>query len=271
MEDKSGCLLWGAVVVVVLLVVSLCMSFYQVPAGSVGVVTTWGAVTRTVDPGLGMKWPIAQSVHKMSIQVQKDQVDCSAASQDLQLVTSKIAVNYHLDALKALYIYQTIGLGYQDTVISPAIQNAFKAITAHYTAEQLITKRDEVRSKAEEELVSVLAKYNIVIDGVNIVNFDFSPEFNAAIEAKQVAQQQVETAKQTLAKSVVEAQQQVAVAQGQADAQKALKDTGSLTPEYLEFVFLNKWNGVLPLSMGGNPLTMFLNTSTNTATPATTK
>jgi regulator of protease activity HflC (stomatin/prohibitin superfamily) len=227
------------------------LSLYIIPAGSVGVVTRWGAVNRVAYPGLGMRIPIAEGVVRMDVRTLKDEADATAASRDLQVVSSKIAINYHLDGNYAVSVYQNIGPNYKDVVIAPAIQNIFKATTAQYTAEQLITQREAVRLQAEQALTAQLAVYHVIVENFNIVNFDFSPEFNAAIEQKQVAQQQVETAKQRLAQAQVDAQSAVAQAQGQADAQKALKDTGALSPEYLQYLFLNKWNGVLPSVMGG--------------------
>jgi len=227
-------------------------SIYTVPAGSVGVITRWEAVNRTVQPGLGLKIPVAERLHIMDIRTQKEQVDVSAASRDLQVVTSTIAVNYRLDGKFALDVYQNVGVNYLDILVSPAIQNVFKATTAKYTAEELITKREEVRLKAEEALAAQLVEYHVIVENFNVVNFDFSAEFNAAIEAKQVAQQQVETAKQRLAQAQVDAQTAIAQAQGQADSQAVLKNSGALTPEYLEYLALTKWNGILPSVTGGS-------------------
>jgi regulator of protease activity HflC (stomatin/prohibitin superfamily) len=242
-------LLWPAVIIVIFALLAL--SLYIIPAGSVGVVTRWGAVNRVAYPGLGMKIPIMEGVVRMDVRTLIDEADATAASKDLQVVSSKIAINYHLDGQYAVDVYQNIGPNYKDVVIAPAIQNIFKATTAQFTAEQLITQREAVRVQAEQALTKQLSVYHVVVENFNIVNFDFSPEFNAAIEQKQVAQQQVETAKQRLAQAQVDAQSAVAQAQGQADAQKALKDTGALSPEYLQYLFLNKWNGVLPSVMGG--------------------
>lgn len=228
------------------------MGIFTVSAGHVAIVTRFGAVNRTAYPGLNFKIPIVEGKVDMDVRTLKDQVDAAAASKDLQVVTSKIAVNYHLDARYAVDVYQNIGYNYKDVVIAPAIQNTFKFTTAQYTAEQLITNRESVRVTAEKALTEQLAVYHVVVENFNIVNFDFSPEFNAAIEKKQVAQQEVETAKQHLAQAQVDALATVAQAQGQADAQKALKDTGSLSPEYLQYLFLTKWNGILPYVMGNN-------------------
>lgn len=248
---KNGKTFGIGFVVIAFVILSLFLSFYIVPAGSVGVVTRVGAVNRVVNPGLGMKLPYIEEVHKMNVRTQKDEVQASAMSENLQVVTSTIAINYHLDGQYATQVYQNIGTNYADIIIAPALQNTFKSVTAKFTAEELITNREAVRLEAEKELTDRLASYHIVVENFNIVNFDFSPEFQAAIEAKQVAQQAVETSKQKLAQAQIDAQTAVTQAQGQADAQKAMKDTGALTQEYLEYLFLSKWDGKLPTVMGG--------------------
>jgi regulator of protease activity HflC (stomatin/prohibitin superfamily) len=229
----------------------LLLSFYVVPAGHVGVITRWGAVNRVVNPGLGMKIPLVEAVHQMSVQTQKDEVDASSASSNLQTVTALIAVNYRLDGQFASTVYQTIGENYQQIVVAPSIQNAFKSATATYTAENLIKLREQVRLDAENELQKQLEPYHIIVENFNIINFDFSPEYNASIEAKQVMEQNVQTAKLELEKAKIAAEQRVVEAQGQADSQKALNDTGALTPEYLQYLFLTNWNGNLPEVISG--------------------
>lgn len=245
MKYKRGLTIFVFLVVVLL----ISLSVFMVPAGSVGVVTRFGAVSRVAQPGLGMKIPLVDSVHLMSVRTQKDEVSASAMSENLQVVTSTVAINYHLDGMYAVQVYQNIGTNYADIIIAPALQNTFKSVTAKFTAEELITDREAVRQEAEKELTDRLAPYHIVVENFNIVNFDFSPEFQAAIEAKQVAQQAVETSKQKLAQAEIDAQTLVTQAQGQADAQKAFNDSGALTPEYLQYLFLTQWDGVLPTVM----------------------
>lgn len=213
-------------------------------AGFSGVITRFGAINRVAKPGLSFKIPLFEHVVTMDTRTQKDQVDASAASKDLQTVKSTVAVNYHLNGADATTVYQNIGVDYQDKVVSPAIQDTFKSVTAQYTAQELIEKREEVRTVAQAELETKLKKYFVVVDNFNIVNFDFSVEYNTAIEAKQVAQQNLE-------KATLEAKTAVTQAQGQADAQKALKDSGALSPEYLQYLALKTWNGILPQYTGG--------------------
>jgi regulator of protease activity HflC (stomatin/prohibitin superfamily) len=214
-----------------------------VSAGHVGVVTRMGAVNRVVNPGLIFKIPLIESVHAMETRTQKEQVDASSASSDLQEVKATIALNFHLRGEKAVDVYQNIGTEYADRVLSPAMQEAFKATTAKFTASDLIGKREAVKVLAYTELKDRLDKYNIVVDDFNIVNFDFSKVFNDAIEAKTVANQNLERAK-------IEADTALAQANGQANAQKALKDSGALSPEYLQYLALTKWNGLLPTVTG---------------------
>lgn len=217
-----------------------------VDAGHVGVVTDFGAVTRVVDPGFVLKIPFVESVYSMETRTQKEQVVALAASKDLQQVTSTIALNFHLRGEKAVELYQNIGEDYVNRIIDPAVQEAFKSTTAQFTASDLIGKREGVKQIAFTELKTRLDKYDIVVDDFNIVNFAFSQEFNAAIEQKNIAEQNKEQAQ-------IEAQTAVIQAQGQADAQKKLKDSGSLTPEYLQFLAIQKWDGKLPSSTNGVP------------------
>jgi regulator of protease activity HflC (stomatin/prohibitin superfamily) len=217
-----------------------------VDAGHVGVVTRFGAVDRVINPGFALKLPFIESIYAMETRTQKEQVDALAASKDLQQVKSTIALNFHLRGEKAVDVYQNIGEEYTDRIIAPAVQEAFKSTTSKFTASDLIGQREQVKQLAFNELKDRLGKYDIIVDDFNIVNFSFSQEFNDAIEQKTIAEQNKE-------KAQVEAQTALIQAQGQADAQKKLKDSGSLSPEYLQFLAIQKWDGKLPLSTNGNP------------------
>lgn len=269
---------WGNItltcVVVIVGLIFLFGSFYTIPAGNVGVVTWFGRVERTSGPGFNFKWPIAEGVTRMNIQTQLDQADAEAASSDLQDAKATIAINYHLDPMYAAQVYQTIGVGYKDTILTPMVQNSFKEFTAAHTAEQLITQREAVRLAAEEDIKTKAAVYHIIVDNFQITNFQFSPEYQQAIEAKQVAQQGVETKKQLLAQAQVDAQTAVAQAQGtanskvvqaNADAQvvtinaKAQANANqlisqSLTTQLLQYQYIQKVQGVQTvfLPSGGN-------------------
>jgi len=236
----------GLGVLIVFILVLFLTSFAIVKAGSVGVITRLGAVNRVVNPGLSLKLPIVEGITIMETRTQKEQVDAQAASKDLQEVKSTIALNYHLRAEKAVDVYQNIGPDYKIRIIDPAIQEAFKATTAKFTATELITKRELVKQEALKHLKSRLDRFNVIVDDFNIVNFQFSDDFNQAIEQKQVAQQ-------TLEKAKIEAETATTQAQGQADAQHILQISGSLSAPYLEFLAIQKWDGKLPNATNGVP------------------
>ena len=150
-------------------------------------VVTMGKVSdRVLDEGMHFKMPFVQQVVMMNNKIQKTEIDSNGVSKDLQTVSSGVAINYHINKDDSAVIYRTIGEGYADTVLQPAIQESMKAITAQYTAEELITKRSAVGEEIGATLAEKVQEYGILIDKFNIINFDFSAEFNDAIEQKQV-------------------------------------------------------------------------------------
>ena len=237
------------IVLVGLILIGFAFSIYSVPAGSVGVVTRWGAVDRVVQPGVGLKVPFAERVRRMDVRTQKNEVASSAASSDLQTVNGVVSVNYHLDGKYATAVFQSVGKNYDSIVLDPAVQQAFKTTTAQYTAEEIITKRSEIAQGTLNTLQVAMEPYHLVIEAVNIVNVDFSEEYNNSIEQKQVQQQKVEIAELKRQEAQKNAETIVINAQAEADAQEILSQSGSLTPAYLQFLFLSNWDGQLPQVM----------------------
>lgn len=249
-----------AIAVVVLLAVLGVSMVTVVPAGHSGVVVTMGSVSETVlDEGLHLKAPFVQQVVMMNNKIQKTEVDSNSVSKDLQTVSSGVAINYHITKDASAEIYQNIGEQYADTVLQPAIQEAVKAVTAQYTAEELITKRSAVGDEIGETLSNKVSEYGILIDKFNIVNFDFSAEFNAAIEQKQVAEQNKLRAETEKEQKVIEAEaaaQQKIIA-AEAEAESTLKKAeaeaaaneklnASLNGNVLKYQQIQKWNGQYP-------------------------
>ena len=253
----------GVVAVVVLIILG--GAFVQIGPGDRGVLMTFGAVNAGVlDPGLHVKLPFAQTVAKMNVQVQNSEDTESAASRDLQDVSTTVATNWHIMPSDAEWVYQHIGSerSLVSRVIQPAISNAVKAVTAHYNAEDLIVQRDEVRGQIEAQIRTALKPFRVVVDAVNITDFHFSAQYAEAIEQKQVAQQRALQAKYELDRARVQAQQKVVEATAQSQAQKLLQR--SLTPEIIQQQAIAKWNGRLPEVVGGKGvLPMIGNVSTN--------
>lgn len=235
----------GGVVIALIVIVLLFGSVGTVGAGEVGVKTRFGSVVGTVDPGLFFKLPLIEKIITMDVQTQKEQVDATAASNDLQQVTATVAVNFHVLPKDAATIYTNIGTDYQTRVIDPAIQESIKSVTANYTAEQLITDREKVREEILALLTTKLGSFGVNADSLNIVNFDFSKSFNDAIEAKVTAQQNALAAQNKLQQVQFEAQQTVAKAKADAEAiqiqAQAINSQGGA--DYVALQKIKTWDG----------------------------
>lgn len=231
-----------------------------VNSGYVGVVTHFGAVQEEILPeGMHLIVPVRTKIVPINVRVQKMEAGAAASSKDLQNVTSKVALNYFLSKERANQIYQELGIDYQQTIIEPTIQESIKSTTAMFTAEELITKRQDVKNTVFDMIKERLAVNNIIVTDFSIIDFNFSPEFNRAIEAKQIAEQRALTAKNDLARIETEAMQAIAKAKGEADAKLAMAKaeaeaqellSKSITGEVLELRMIEKWNGVMPVSVG---------------------
>lgn len=238
---------------IIILIVGFFMSFKTIKSGQVGIKVRFGKVINNqLDEGVNFKVPFIEKIVKMNIQVQKVEVETTSASKDLQDVNMKLAVNYKVDGTKATSLYKNVGTNYENIVLQPAIQESIKAITSKYTAEELITKRNEVSNDCMKELENKVKKYGLTIDNFNITNFSFSEEFNKAIEEKQVAEQKVLTAKQELEKEKIEAEKKVVKAKAEKEANELKQQ--SLTDNLIKEKFIEKWNGELPKATGGNSI-----------------
>ena len=235
-------------VVVLMIVFS---SFGTIGAGERGILLQFGAVKdKVLGEGLYFKIPFIQNVVKIDVKMKKDEVPASASSKDLQVVTSSIALNYHLDPAAVNKIWQEVGKDYNNRIIAPSIQEAVKATTAKFTAEELIIKREEVKEQIKENLYKRLLENHIIVDELNITSFDFSEAFNEAIEAKVTAEQLKLKAERDLERIKIEADQRVAEAIGKATAIRIEAQALSANPRIVELRWIEKWNGETPQYWG---------------------
>lgn len=249
-----------AVIVIFVLLVVLMNSFTTVKAGHSGVVTTFGKVSEGVlSEGLHFKIPFIQNIILIDNRVQKAEASCSSASKDLQTVSSTIAVNYKVLNSYSASVYKNIGMDYETVIITPAIQECVKAVTAKFTAEELITNRQNVGDQMMDLLKNKIGEYGIDIQIFNITAFDFTDEYNAAIEAKQTAQQNALKAEQDLQRIKVEAQQTIEKAQAEAEAYRLKSE--QITPEILISNYIEKWDGKLPTVASGDGGSMMIDIS----------
>ena len=187
-------------------------SFAIVPAGHRGVVLWWGSVEkRIMGEGLNFKVPIAERVIKVDVKVQPHPFkEIDASSKEYQMVKMTGMMNFHIDPSFVNDLYQKVGLDFADKVIDPAFNDFVKEVVPTYPIGEILPKREEIRQRAMGKLGENLARYHIIVDDIYFANIRFSPGYEGAVEAKQVAQQQVETQRQVLAQREIEAQQKVA-------------------------------------------------------------
>lgn len=241
----------GIFTIILISIIILSSTFTTIKSGEVGVRIRFGKVVdKSTKEGINVKLPIIEKIEKMNIRVQKIEVETESSSKDLQEVEMKIAVNYRINKANATELYKNVGTNYSEIVLEPAIEESIKAVTSRYTAEQLITNRNEVSDKCMEELSNKVEKYGLIVNDFNITNFSFSEEFDKAIEEKQVAEQKVLTAKQELEKEKIEAEKKIVKAEAEKKANE-LKEA-SLTDNIIKEKFIEKWNGELPKVSSGN-------------------
>lgn len=244
-----------------LLLFTLVSSVTTVSTGHVGVVRTFGAVNASelLREGLHFVLPW-QSVYTVDNRTEKTSLaaPAEAASKDMQSVHTNLAVNWHIAPDKVGVVLQQFGINEGDSlltdkVVIPSIMETFKGVISQYTAEELVTKRALVSEAITSTLVKKLAQYDLVVETSNITNFQFSAQFNQAIEAKVTATQSTLKAEQDLKRIKIEADQRIAQADGEAKAIQiqtaAINAAGGAG--YVQLQAIHKWNGILPATMAG--------------------
>jgi prohibitin 2 len=259
----------------ILLVVVLSASVKIVDAGHRGVLLNFGAVdtSASLNEGIHFVVPFRDNIVQLEVRTQKIVENAASASRDLQDVSTQVALNYHITPDSAQVLYQQLGFDYANRVVSPAIQESVKQVTARYNAENLITNRETVKGEIETQILNRLAPYNVDVETISITEFQFSEQFRRAVEAKVEAEQRALQATNDLRRIEIEAQQaearaigeqqaniaraegirQAAVlqAQGEAEAIAIVEAQLRENPRYLEWLKTQRWDGVLPLVTGG--------------------
>ncbi len=252
------------IVVLIIIGVVTASAVQIVDAGHRGVLLHWNAVDLTAAPlneGLHFVMPFADSVVQMEIRTLKFVKATSAASKDLQTVSTEITVNYHPAPNSVNTLYQSVGLDYENRVITPTVEEVVKQVTANYNAEELITKRPQVKADITEQISARLGDFNIETQIVSITDFQFSALFAQAIESKVEAEQKAFKAENDLKRIEVEARQHaaqaegiaqanIAQANGEASAIKIINEALASNPQYLEWLKTQQWDGKLPLVVG---------------------
>ena len=259
----------AGVITFVVIIVVMFESVVVVQAGHRGVVLYVGAVeNRVLGEGIHFIIPFAEQVVPLEVRTLKYVANATAASNDLQEVQSTIALNYHISPSQTNIIYQQLGADYADRIIAPTIQESVKASVAKFNAEELITKRATAKAVIAETIANTLSARNIVVETVFITDFKFSPAFASQVESKVVAFQQYLTqlnnlkavqviANQTVVQANATARSNVARANGESQAIKIITSQLKQSPEYLQWLAINRWNGQMPYALGSGALPFF--------------
>jgi prohibitin 2 len=264
-----------AIIGIIILSFVLSASVKIVDAGNRGVLLKFGAVdtSMSLNEGIHFVTPFRDNVIQLEVRTQKTVENAASASKDLQDVTTQVALNYRINPDSAQAVYQQLGFEYGNRVITPAIQESVKQVTARFNAEELITKRETVKNQIEEQIKARLAPYNILVDTISITEFQFSDQFRKAVEAKVEAQQRALQAQNDLRRIEIEAQQNeakavgeqkanvaradgirqanVLQAEGESQAINIIDEQLRTSPTYLEWLKTQRWDGKLPLVTGG--------------------
>ena len=263
MENKKRNMILGTIIGVAIIV--LFASITTVPTGYVGIKTRFGKVQDDViTEGINIKVPFIEKIVKIDCKTQKAEEENATATRDLQEVTFKIAVNFNIVKNTANELYRNTGKNYEDIILNPAILESIKSVTAQYTAEELITKRSEVSNKMQETLKEKVEAKGFNIVDFNIIDLDFSAEYNQAIEKKQVAEQQAKQAQYELEKAKVENEKKIANAEAEArvmELQNAQITEKTLRLKELEnqSKLIDKWNGQLPTTVTNDVMSILKN------------
>ncbi|MCI8272881.1 MAG: prohibitin family protein [Clostridia bacterium] len=264
-KNEKGNVVLGVIIGIVILIGTLVFaSITTVPTGYVGVKTRFGQVQEeTIQEGLNFKVPFIEGIVRIDCRTQKIEYDMEASSRDLQKISNiKIAVNYSVDKQEANILYREIGKDFKAVIIEPTIYEAMKSAIANYTAEELVTKRQEVSNLAQETLTNRLKDKGINITSLSMTDLSFSEEFDQAIEKKQVVEQQTQQAKYELEKAKVENEKRIENAKAEAEVMK--QQNQEITDKTLELKrlevqqkMIEKWNGELSKYMLGNSIPLF--------------
>ena len=255
----------GVAIIALIVIAAIASASVQiVDAGHRGVLLHWNAVDVTVPPldeGLHFVIPFQDQVVNMEVRTLLFVKGTASASKDLQTVTTEVTVNFAPDPNTINILYKEVGLNYQNRIIAPAVEEVVKQVTANYNAEELITKRAQVKGDIESEITKRLNVFNIQTQVISITDFQFSQLFSQAIESKVEAEQKAQKAENDLIRIEVEARQaaaraegvaqaNIAQANGEAEAIRIINQALAQNPNYLEWLKTQAWDGKLPLVVG---------------------
>lgn len=265
-----------AVLILIVAVILFNVCTTQIPTGNTAIITTFGKVEDyTLEAGFHFKSPF-QKIILMDNREQKKEFATQAFSSDIQQVDITGSINYAINKSTAMTLFKEVGTDYFTKLINPRMMENTKAVFSKYTAENLVSAREELSTKIRDIMSQEMNRYGITIISVSIENVDFTDAFTDAVEAKQVAAQKklqaeieqeqktMETEQQAqrqkieaeaeaeVKKIAAEAEAYAITTKAEAEAQANQKIAESLTQELIDFTQVQQWNGELPQYVSGS-------------------
>lgn len=226
-------------------------SWFSVSPGEVGVsYSRISGSTSSHSQGIHFKVPFLTGVEKFEVRTMRVDIKSDSASKDLQKVNVDVVLNYHLVYDKVNDLFVKVGSDYTEKIIEPAVHEAVKAATAQLPVEEIIVKRETLRSMIESMLTARLSSYNILLESVNLVDITFDPEFNKVVEEKQIEEQRIKTAQYQRMQAEEKKKQTILEAEAEAEKQRLMKV--NVTKDIIALEWIKKWDGKLPVTSLGD-------------------
>lgn len=252
-------------VVFIMVLVMLISGIRVIDSTEVGVVRTWGQINREIDAGLNIINPISESVENYDLRVHVRTAEFASYTKDAQPVSAAIEYQYKLrpgevmDVAKEYGTYEIL-----ETKIAGVVEEKVKSVFAEYSAMPLLERRSTLSAEVLESLKTLQDLYHIDFTAAVVSNIDFSDAFEASVEAKMTAEQDALRAEQEKKSAIVKAEQAKEVAainaeaaieqaRGEAEAMRITREALQGMPEeYIQQLWIEKWNGELPAVSGAN-------------------
>jgi prohibitin 2 len=242
----------GGLILIFAAIIIASSATYVVQPGNRGVAVTLGTVDPTFKPeGFGFKQPFLTSILPISIRQQTRPMPAECYSSDLQQVKMEVHVLYRVPEHSVVKIFQEYAGEPFDNLIAPRVQEALKEVAATQSAEQIVKRREEIKTRALELARKKIGADFLEVADLVIFNLSLSPELESAIEMKMVQEQEAEKAKFTQLKAKIEADTAIIRAKGEAEAIQVRGTALRANPDFIKLQILQNWNGRSPLVVGG--------------------
>lgn len=225
-----------------------------VDTGHRGLLVEFGKVVSEAPLTEGLHWynPFTQSVVEMDIRTQSSDFTTPAYTKDVQQAAIQLRVNYNLDPTAVKEIYTEVGHDWAQKLLPQVVEDTLKGVLGQYSAEGLISARDEAGYKIQSIIKERMADRKVIVSAVNLRNVDFRDEFERSIEAKVIAAQEAQAETNRTEKHNQLALQKERMAEAEA---KAIREVGRALAQNKDLValeFVKAWDGRLPVISGGS-------------------